>query len=953
MTTYNTGNPVPSADARDRYDNSQTFDEIVSGTLTFYQNRVGNNVLSLKGMADLFQAGQAEMVSQFHEFITSSGYETPVPYAAGILIERYTQLVEMDGEFYRAKPGVIPLTTTGDWISDSANLVSVGDAVVRQELAGDSGAEMVSQDGRTVAASLADLVNVNDGRFGAIGSTGLPAYHPLSGLYMTLADAQDKYPFVTSLDQSIDWAAIQLALFSLEGKGGVVRGTSQFYVLTDPLKFPDAVFFEGNGIGFWDTVYPNRPKSWGGTNLIPYGTGPKNFSRRGITSMSTAGGSRALAGGGEARLSTLMNDDATGSTPATPKQLSVFASGKERVSKAWGIRNCRIAPWIGADGISEYSNQAFTGLAADWDNGVCLEDCEFVNLENVQIVGYYRHKGLMLNNPDYGSFAGQERNRLINVRVQSGLSVRSGDVRKVESLTASTVEILWDAESFWEPNGVFTGFPAPVFQQYSYTSLSRNGANLVFNGVSPDPTIQNLSQIRSPMRGSGAAGTIFRDCFIHGLDHTNGGKAEDYGLPPSCAFEMSGFPLRGVALINTKFQSRETGLYHFHDCQDVLMVQCQAEGPGYKIGSPFPANSSAPAASGETRNMRLISTLGFSSTYPLFTPRSITNDWESFNGTGLNSGLDIRSPNTSPLTFSSFTNGEVARVSDAGFFGVGTTAPAQKLHVAANNPEVARLERLGNSGLVGMQFKNTLGTISFRLSPTSEDSGSLSCSGSGTVSCGTALAPWSGGFTTTAFTVTSDRRCKDVRGELSDAEIRAWARVRAQIFQLIQSIETKEAIGSEARLHAGYIAQDVRDAFMAEGLDPARYALWCEDAKYKTVTEIRPGKRPKVETYFEHRDTIEIRDGVPTLIRTTEPVERQIFASIGLVDESGKPVLDDEGNPRFASVPVLEDFEETEEVEVLDGTKLGLRYEQCLVFETAYLRSIVSALSDRVAALEA
>ena len=834
-----------------------------------------------------------------------------------------------------------------DWVALNSSAQQL-----EERLGSDTGADLVKLDGRSVADTIRDTINVNDGRFGAIGSTGLPVYHPLSERYATLAAAQEFYPFVTSLDQSIDWAAIQLALFSLEGKGGVARGPSQFYVLTDPLKYPDAVFFEGSGFGFWDTVYPNRPKSWGGTNLMLYGTGPKNYSRRGITSMSTAGGVRSLVGGGEARLSTLMNDDATGDTPATPKQLSVFASGKERVSKSWGIRNCRIVPWIGTDGISEYSNPAFTGLAADWDNGACLEDAEFVILENVQIVGYYRHRGLMLNNPDYDVFGGQERNRLINVRVQGGLSVRSGDVRKVEALTASTIEILWDAESFWEPSGVLTGFPASVFQQYSYTSLSRNGANLVFNGVSPDPTIQNLSQLRSPRRGSGAAGTVFRDCFIHGLDHTNGGKAEDYGLPPSCAFEASGFPLRGLAFDNTKIQSRETGLYHFHDCQDFLFDQCQAEGGGYRIASPFPGNSSAPAPSGETRNLRLHSTYGFESTHPEFTPRNRTDDTASFNGTGLNAGLDIRSPDKNPLTFSSFTNGEVARVTDVGFLGVGVTVPAQKLHVGIASAEIARFERLSSSGVVGLQFKNTLGTVSMRLAPSADNAGSFSCSGNGTISSGTASFPWSGGFTTTAFTVTSDRNLKEVRGELSDAEIRAWARVRAQIFQLTQSIEAKDGSGNEARLHAGYIAQDVRDAFLAEGLDPARYALWCEDAKYKTVTELRQSKRPKVGTYFEPREAVEIRDGVPTLIRTTERVERQIFTSLGVVDESGNQVLDEGGQPRFASVPVLEDFEESVEVEVLDGTKLGLRYEQCLVFETAYLRSIVSALDDRVAILE-
>lgn len=51
-----------------------------------------------------------------------------------------------------------------------------------------------------------DLVTLKD--FGAIGDDIL---HPLSERFSTLADAQVKYPFVTSLSQSIDYAAFQSA----------------------------------------------------------------------------------------------------------------------------------------------------------------------------------------------------------------------------------------------------------------------------------------------------------------------------------------------------------------------------------------------------------------------------------------------------------------------------------------------------------------------------------------------------------------------------------------------------------------------------------------------------------------------------------------------------------------------------------------------------------------------
>lgn len=35
--------------------------------------------------------------------------------------------------------------------------------------------------------------------------------------------------------------------------------------------------------------------------------------------------------------------------------------------------------------------------------------------------------------------------------------------------------------------------------------------------------------------------------------------------------------------------------------------------------------------------------------------------------------------------------------------------------------------------------------------------------------------------------------------------------------------------GNNARIHIGVIAQDVRDAFLSENLDPHSYALFCYD----------------------------------------------------------------------------------------------------------------------------
>ncbi|KAG1387360.1 hypothetical protein G6F60_014143 [Rhizopus arrhizus] len=64
---------------------------------------------------------------------------------------------------------------------------------------------------RTFQAKMRDRVSVLD--FGAIGDG---TYHPLSERLAALPAAQAQYPFVTDLAHSIDYAAIQAALDSLE-----------------------------------------------------------------------------------------------------------------------------------------------------------------------------------------------------------------------------------------------------------------------------------------------------------------------------------------------------------------------------------------------------------------------------------------------------------------------------------------------------------------------------------------------------------------------------------------------------------------------------------------------------------------------------------------------------------------------------------------------------------------
>ena len=80
-------------------------------------------------------------------------------------------------------------------------------------------------------------------------------------------------------------------------------------------------------------------------------------------------------------------------------------------------------------------------------------------------------------------------------------------------------------------------------------------------------------------------------------------------------------------------------------------------------------------------------------------------------------------------------------------------------------------------------------------------------------------------YATNGTIQTSDRNEKQDIEALSDAEQRVAVAAKGLLrkFRWIDSVEEK---GDEARIHFGIIAQDLQDAFTAEGLDAGRYGMF-------------------------------------------------------------------------------------------------------------------------------
>ena len=92
---------------------------------------------------------------------------------------------------------------------------------------------------------------------------------------------------------------------------------------------------------------------------------------------------------------------------------------------------------------------------------------------------------------------------------------------------------------------------------------------------------------------------------------------------------------------------------------------------------------------------------------------------------------------------------------------------------------------------------------------------------------------WNNIFLANAPNVSSDASLKTIIGSLNTAEQNVAKEIKGLFkkYQLNSSI-TEKGI-DKARIHFGIIAQEVRDTFISEGLDPNRYSLFCSDTWFE------------------------------------------------------------------------------------------------------------------------
>lgn len=182
----------------------------------------------------------------------------------------------------------------------------------------------------------------------------------------------------------------------------------------------------------------------------------------------------------------------------------------------------------------------------------------------------------------------------------------------------------------------------------------------------------------------------------------------------------------------------------------------------------------------------------------------------------------------------------VSNRTDSANAAYGAAIEFSKLNAKTRGAAIAIRQRGNIQGQTGLSF----------FVSGSEDSGSnelaerfwintdgASCPGSdNTQKLGSSGYRWSQLYAGTGTINTSDARAKSSIASASDTLLDAVGEVPIHTFQFTDAVEKKGA--SAARFHVGVVAQEVQSVFEAQGLDAARYGLFCHDEwqdEYETV----------------------------------------------------------------------------------------------------------------------
>jgi hypothetical protein len=352
--------------------------------------------------------------------------------------------------------------------------------------------------------------------------------------------------------------------------------------------------------------------------------------------------------------------------------------------------------------------------------------------------------------------------------------------------------------------------------------------------------------------------------------------------------------------------------------------------------------------------VRSTSTNGFGS----FSAHSSgTNNAYNFFYAGATETGRISSENSGAMTFGTGSAAtERMRINSSGKVGIGTSLPASTLDVAGDiNITASDYGRLGYTrGSTKIWTTGPRNSDDYHIYKEAGAGniildGHVIAGADNTQDFGSSSKRWAEIYAGNATINTSDRNEKQDIQEITTAE----RNVATACKGLMRSFRWKSAVaekGDDARIHFGTIAQDLRDAFTAEGLDAGRYSMfisstWWEaetevpavlaaDAIYETVVTV-----PAVEAGF--REVTQAVQAEPAYYDVDGNIIKPAIEASLAVHEATEAVAEvTEQMIATKAVEAVDAYTRTDTFETLEDapegsteqTRLGVRYPELLSF---------------------
>lgn len=178
MATIPTQNAVPSEAPRDLKFNSGKIDEFVTSLEHEYKDRFGRCHLTIEGMKWMFDQLVERFKVDMNQAIIAVGYIPMDSFQMGAEITKRNEILrdETTGEYYRWD-GDLPKSVPAGANPESSGgvgvgkWVGVGDASLRSDLNGESGASHISFKKTDVYKKLSEILTITD--FGALAVAGM------------------------------------------------------------------------------------------------------------------------------------------------------------------------------------------------------------------------------------------------------------------------------------------------------------------------------------------------------------------------------------------------------------------------------------------------------------------------------------------------------------------------------------------------------------------------------------------------------------------------------------------------------------------------------------------------------------------------------------------------------------------------------------------------------------